>query len=309
MGGTYKGGDGLFKFQAEQKVYQIGNVTIGGQPGQYPTVLMASIFYQGDKLVKDEEKGIFDQEGALCWINKIDDMCKKVGVPLMIDIVGASENAMRNYVEFIGCNTDLPLIIDGTVAKVRIAGVEMAAKLGLQDRVVFDSVNAESRAEELEEVKKYGLKTTIVMLNNSKKPTAQGRVDIADVLIERAKSYGFEKLLLDMAVLDIIEPGPAAKAIYMLKDKYGYPAGCSPTHTVITGWKKAYMYNKIEIASTKTSMATSLQLLGADFIMYGIKQTEIVPSMAAVDALVAYSCMQYGVRPASHAHPLYHIFK
>jgi tetrahydromethanopterin S-methyltransferase subunit H len=309
MGGIYKGGYDLFKFQAEQKIYQIGNVTIGGQPGQYPTVLMASIFYQGDKLVKDEAKGIFDQEEALCWINKVDDMCKKVGIPLMIDVVGASENAMRNYVEFIGHNTNLPLIIDGTVAKVRIAGVEMASKLGIQNRVVFDSVNATSKDEELEEIKKYGLKTTIVMLNNSKKPTAQGRMDIADMLIERAKSYGFENILLDMAVLDIVEPGPAAKAIYMLKDKYGYPAGCSPTHTVITGWKKAYMYNKVEIASTKTSMATSLQLLGADFIMYGIKQTEIVPSMAAVDALVAYSCMQHGVKPASHAHPLYHIFK
>jgi len=299
----------LFKFQAEQKVYQIGNVTIGGQPGQCPTVLMASIFYQGDKLVKDEEKGTFDQEGALGCINKIYDMCKKVKLPLMIDIVGSSENAMRAYVEFIGRNTDLPFIIDGTVAKVRIAGVEMAAKLGLQDRAIFDSVNVDSKDEELREIKKHGLKATIVMLNNSKKPTAQGRIDIAGALIERAKSYGFEKLMLDMAVLDIVDAGPAAKAIYMLKDKYGYPAGCSPTHTVITGWKKASMYNKIEIASTKTSMATSLQLLGANFIMYGIKQTEIVPSMAAVDALVAYSCMQHGIRPVSLDHPLYHVFK
>lgn len=299
----------MFIFQAEQKVYQIGKVTIGGQPGQYPTVLMASIFYQGDKLVIDEEKGIFDQEGALGWINKIDAMCKNVKLPLMLDIVGASENAMRAYVEFVGQNTDLPFIIDGTVAKVRIAGVETAARLNLQDRAVFDSVNIESRDDELEEVKKHGLKAAIVMLNNSKKPTAQGRVDIAEKLIERAKSYGFEKLLLDMAVLDIVEPGPSAKAIYLLKDKYGYPAGCSPTHTVITGWKKASMYNKLEIASTKTSMATSLQLLGADFIMYGIKQTEIVPSMAAVDALVAYSCIQHGVKPASHDHPLYHVFR
>ncbi|RLF93139.1 hypothetical protein DRN52_06930, partial [Thermococci archaeon] len=30
----------MFRFKTEQKVFQIGNVKIGGQPGEYPTVLM-----------------------------------------------------------------------------------------------------------------------------------------------------------------------------------------------------------------------------------------------------------------------------
>jgi len=299
----------VFIFKAEQKIYQIGNVTIGGQPGQYPTVLMASIFYGGDKLVKDEEQGIFDKEGALNCIKKVETMCKQVGLSLIIDIIGASEQSMRNYVEFVGKESDLPFLIDGTVPQVRLAGVEMVSRMGIQERAVFNCVSPDSKDEELAEVRKHSIRNTIVMLNNTKKPTIQGRVDIAEDMIEKAKSFGFSQILLDMAVLDSVEPGPAAKAIYILKDKYGYPSGCSPTHTIITGWKKASMFNGVEQAATKTSLATSVQMLGADFLMYGIKQTEIIPAMAAVDAIVAYANMQQGIRPARKDHPLYRIFK
>ena len=299
----------MFKFKAEQKVYQIGNVTIGGQPGQYPTVLMASIFYAGDRLVLDEEEGIFDREGARAWIKRVMAIYQQVGQPLIIDVIGASEKAMRNYIEFVSQETDVPFVIDGTVPKVRLAGVETVARLGLQDRAIFNCVSPDSRDDELAEVRKHSIKTTIVMLNNTKLPTIQGRIDIAESLIEKAKSFGFEQLLLDMAVLDIVDPGPAARAIFLLKDKYGYPSGCSPTHTVITSWEKASLFNALEQAATKTSLATSVQMLGADFIMYGIKQTEIIPAMAAVDAIIAYAAIQQGVRPASKEHPLYRIFK
>ncbi|MHB9094111.1 MAG: hypothetical protein ACYC21_05520, partial [Eubacteriales bacterium] len=74
-------------------------------------------------------------------------------------------------------------------------------------------------------------------------------------------------------------------------------------------WEKAPMFTALEQAATKTSLATSVQMMGADFLMYGIKQTEIIPAMAAVDAIVAYTNMQQGIRTASKNHPLYRIFK
>ncbi|MFH2044152.1 MAG: tetrahydromethanopterin S-methyltransferase subunit H, partial [Pseudomonadota bacterium] len=41
----------MLTFTQEQKTYTIGDVTIGGQPGENPTVLMGSIFYQGHRIV------------------------------------------------------------------------------------------------------------------------------------------------------------------------------------------------------------------------------------------------------------------
>jgi tetrahydromethanopterin S-methyltransferase subunit H len=39
----------MFKFKAEQKIFDIGGVKFGGQPGEVPTVLIGSMFYFGQK--------------------------------------------------------------------------------------------------------------------------------------------------------------------------------------------------------------------------------------------------------------------
>lgn len=298
----------MFKFTAEQKIYNIGGFKIGGQPGQHPTVLMGSIFYKGDRLVFDESAGEFDRIGALACIRKAETICRKTNIPLVVDIVGASEAAMRSYVQFVGEKTELPFLIDGTTQAVRLAGAEMAASLGLHGRAIFNCIGPETKSGEMEILKKLKLRTTIVMLVNTKKPTCQGRVDIAEELIEKAQAADFSQLLLDTAVLDIVEPGPAGKAIWILKDKFGYPCGCSPTHNARDRWKTAAAYDALGQIAAKTSLATSLQLLGADFFMYDIKQTEIIPAMGMVDAIIAYTAIQYGVKPDSKRHPLYTMF-
>ncbi|MEA3323799.1 MAG: tetrahydromethanopterin S-methyltransferase subunit H, partial [Euryarchaeota archaeon] len=51
----------MFRFDKEQKVFDLGGTTIGGQPGEYPTVLFGSMFYNRHKIVTDEDKGVFDK--------------------------------------------------------------------------------------------------------------------------------------------------------------------------------------------------------------------------------------------------------
>ena len=38
------------RFSKEPKVYDVGGVKLGGQPGDYPTVCCFSIFQESDKL-------------------------------------------------------------------------------------------------------------------------------------------------------------------------------------------------------------------------------------------------------------------
>ena len=42
----------------------LAGVRMGGQPGELASVLCGTIFYQGHKIVEDEEKGIFDRTAA-----------------------------------------------------------------------------------------------------------------------------------------------------------------------------------------------------------------------------------------------------
>ena len=52
----------MFKFEKKQEVFDIYGVKIGGQPGEYPTVLADTIFYYWHNILSDEIKGIFDKD-------------------------------------------------------------------------------------------------------------------------------------------------------------------------------------------------------------------------------------------------------
>ena len=44
----------MFKFEKEQQVFDFNGTKIGGQPGEYPRVLGASIFYNKHECVLDD---------------------------------------------------------------------------------------------------------------------------------------------------------------------------------------------------------------------------------------------------------------
>lgn len=294
----------MWVFEAEQKAYEIGGVMIGGQPGEYPTVLFASIFYMGDKLILDEAKGEFDKDKATAAALKMKATCDMAGVPMVLDMIGGSPAAMENYIEW-AMPLDIPMLIDGTTPPVRMAGARKVCELGLQDRTIFNSIGPETKQKEIDELKELDLETVIVMCHNVKKPTFQGKFDIAEECLERSHEAGFTQFMMDTAVLDLVEPGPCSKTIWMLKNKYGYPAGCSPTHIVIDRWPVGReKFGKLGYTTAKTSMATSIMMMGADYFMYGIKQLEIVPAMAMVDSCIAYTARQLKTRPKGKTYPL-----
>ena len=299
----------MFVFEAEQITYDIGGVTFGGQPGEHPTILAASIFYLGDGLIFDELAGEFDHAGADAAVEAVRTACAKAGVQLAIDPIGGSPAAMANYVEWVA-PTGLPFFIDGTTPDVRLAGARKAVELGLQDRCLYNSIGPETREREISAVRELGLTTCVVMTHNAKRPTFQGKFDIAEHVLETAHEAGFSQFVFDTAVLDLVEPGPCSKTIWMIKNTYGYPAGCSPTHIVKDRW----VHGKAKFGAggytaAKISLATSIQMMGADYLMHGIKQLEVVPAIAMVDAAIAYTATQQGIRPKSRSHPLYMLLK
>ena len=301
----------MWIFEAEQHAYDIGGVMVGGQPGEYPTALCASIFYMGDKLILDEMAGEFNKDKAYEVVETMRVECEKAGVPLIIDMIGGSPAAMANYVAWIE-PTGLPFFVDGTTPAVRMAGARKAVELGIGDRCLFNSIGPETKQKEMDEVRELtkDIPTCIVMTHNSKKPTFQGKFEIADEVLETADKAGFTQFIFDTAVLDLVEPGPCSKATWLLKNKYGYPAGCSPTHMIMDLWAfGSKKFGKLGYTCTKTSLATATMMMGADFFMYGIKQLEIVPAMAMVDSVIGYTQRQQKIRPKVKTTPLSKLMK
>ena len=76
----------MFKFQKEQEIVNIAGVKIGGQPGELPTVLAGTIFYDNHGIVEDAARGMFDRAAAEKLINLQEASAKKTGNPHIIHI-------------------------------------------------------------------------------------------------------------------------------------------------------------------------------------------------------------------------------
>ena len=113
-----------FHFEKEQKVFQIGDVKVGGQPGENPTVMLASMFHKGDKIVTDRKKREFDKDQATKYIKGQEEASAKFGVPCVVDIVANSGDEFKAYIKKNNQNahkvdSNLILACDDGITKYR----------------------------------------------------------------------------------------------------------------------------------------------------------------------------------------------
>ncbi len=305
----------MFQFETEQKVFDVGGVTIGGQPGKHPTALIGSIFYDKHKIVRDPRKGQFDEVEAEALINKQAEMSDKTGNPHIIDIVGSTSEAFTQYIAFVSKVTTSPFLVDSPHADVRLQAMRYCVEVGLQDRAIYNSIDENIKPKEVEAIKDIGVKAAIILAFNAKDPRVQGRIQILTRrgertgLVDVAEAAGVEKMLVDTAVLDAPSIGTSARTIYMVKRELGLPSGCAPSNAIYA-WKTL---KKLGPHARSTCIAAAhafLPVVGADFLLYGpIRYAEMVfPACAMMDAFIGYDARWRGIRPEAN-HPLYKIFK
>ena len=307
----------MFKFEKEQKVFNIAGVNIGGQLGEYPTVLIGSIFYSRHKIVSDKVKGDFDKKQAEALINKVEELSEKTGNPYILDVVGETPEALIKYIEFVADVTKCPFLIDGVTSQIRMPAVKHAVEIGLTERAIYNSIDFHVSDEEINFLKDCRVQNAVLMAFNPKKPWAEGRVDVLKGesgqkgLLKAAEEAGVQKVLVDTAVLDMPSIAICSKAIQLVKSEFGLPAGCGPANAVTT-WKRVkkgeFGPHAYEVCSGGSGILT--QMMGADFVMYGpIELSEAAfIACAMTDALVAYAARKLGIVTKTRNHPLYKIF-
>lgn len=291
-----------------QKVFDVGGVKIGGIPGKDPTVLIGTIFYQKQRIVQDEEKGVFDEEEAEALIRRQEELSDITGNPCMLDVEGPTVQALERYIDFAADATDAPLMIGGPTFEVRQAALKRVEETGLANRVVYNSLMPGCEDEELEWIRDAGVSSAVLFAYNVTDLTSRGRVETVTRLWERVQAYEIEKPLLDTFVMDVPSLGIAFRAIIDIKANLGLPAGCSP-HNAVGLWKG--LRKKMGLRSTRSIVASVnafAAAAGADFILYGpIGAAGIVfPAVAMVDAAYAFPCIQNGAK-LSRSHPLFRI--
>jgi tetrahydromethanopterin S-methyltransferase subunit H len=300
------------KFKTKQRTFTINNINMGGQPGELPTVLIGSIFYEGHKIVKDASKGVFDKEEAERLMKLQDEMSEKTGNPCMVDIVGLNPEAMKRYIDFVASTTDAPILIDSSSWRVKTSALKHAAEVGLLDRVIYNSISYNVKSEEIAAIKETGLKAAVLLAHNPRNPLATGRIEALrgkEGILQIAKRAGIEKPLIDVGVLDVPSIGLAAEAIRLVKREFGLPAGGAPLNAVLE-WRRLRELSEYADKTCAASSAAVMQIAGANFLLYGpiAKSVDLFPTCAMVDAIIAYVMRRRGIKPKAKSHPLYKIF-
>ena len=85
----------MFKFEKEQSVWDFNGTKLGGQPGEYPTVLAASIFYNKHEAVLDDKTGKIDKAMAEALWNRCQVLSDTTGIPHMIQILAEYPAGVR----------------------------------------------------------------------------------------------------------------------------------------------------------------------------------------------------------------------
>lgn len=303
------------KFETDQKIFRIGNVQMGGQPGEFPTVLIGALFYERHKIVKDLRRGLFDKKEAEQLIHVQEELSEKTGVQCMVDIIGATPTAIEKYLDFVSEKTETPILIDSTTAEVKIAGIKYAHETGLTERVIYNSITHHVTQEEVNAIKENRIKTAVILAYNPHNVWSKGRVELLKGnssrkgLLAVAEEAGIEKPLVDTAVLDVPSISLAAEAVELVKEEFGLPAGGAPANAVAE-WKRVREISQDARKVCMANAATAMQYAGADFILYGpIRNAPVIfPAVAMVDALIAYIARLKGVPPKTRRHPLFKIF-
>jgi len=305
----------VFKFEREQKIFDVAGVKVGGQPGELPTVLIGSIFYSGQSLVSDPNKGLFDEEKAKALVRKLESLSELTTNPFMLDISGVTEEAFVRYVDFVADTTSAPFLLNAFSPALRISAARHAVETGLTDRVIYNSIQKDAKDEELEALKNLGVKAAVILAydpnDESLNASASGRLDILKEILPLSEKAGIEKAFFDTSMPAFgVGIGAATRAVYLVKEEYG-DRGAVGIHTSnaagTCSWIKENLSGEVRKACDASQNAI-MPILGADWVMFGPVENadHIFPAVAAIDTYIITATAELGINPAEEGkHPIF----
>jgi len=302
----------------EPRTVQIGDVILGGYHGEYPTVLILSMFHRGDRLVTNSIRGTFDSKRAQRYLNRAMKLTETTGTPLILDVLAETPEAMTNYLTFLAKSApSLPFLVDSSSQEARLAGVATAVDTGRTQLAIYDAISHHTTSEELKALKAAKIEAAIILAHNPVDIRPQGRLealkgtDEEEGLLAKAETAQISKILIDTVALDLAGLSIAATAMQFVKNELGLPVGAGSANSVAL-WRHASEISPAAKRYLAPALCTYLQCHGADFILAGPlrRAPRFFAATSATDALLAYTSPD-GAYPAPtpkiRTHPRYKV--
>jgi tetrahydromethanopterin S-methyltransferase subunit H len=308
----------MFVFDKEQKVFQIGKARVGGQPGVNPPLIIPSLFQKGDPCVESRRERKFNKVLATEQIRRLEELSELTGMPAIVAMVANSGDEMKAYVDFYVDTTDMPFAIDMWNLDPRIEATRYVAELGLQDKLLYNSVTVWSPdvPAEVAVIKDLGIKHVVTVVMDMANQLPSGRISSLDDMMQKLAPGNFESIIVDTSVMNLPSTGICALSNRLVKEKYGLPAGAASANGSYMWQKAVWKDNKDTWGEAAFrgldagTHAATIALWG-DFIFSGPMwgNDHVFPAVAAAHAMV--STMNYaetGRLTDNESAPVYKLF-
>ena len=308
----------MFRYDKKQEVFEFGGVKMGGQPGEYPTVLISTMFYARHKIVSNEDTGEFDKAKADELWNIQQEMGDITGLPYINQIVGETPEAIKRYIDwFIDIDDTTAFLIDSSAGDVRAAAATYCTEIGVADRAIHNSINASVNEDEITAVRESDLDAAIVLAFNATDPSVKGKMDILEIggtgqekgMLDVAKDCGITRPIIDVAAMPPgAGSGATIRSIMAVKGHLGLPTG-GGFHNMASAWDWLKKFKKEhKEAYMPTDIGTNLvaQVVGADCLLYGPIENvrSVFPAVALVDIMLAETARELGINIEDENHPI-----
>ena len=282
----------MFVFKKEQITFDFGNVRIGGNPGEHPTVLIGGLFFRDQPIVLNAKEGEFDPALTKEWIDVGTSMVEKTGHPLIVEVYGRTAKAMEKHLSWLVENFDGSFKFESTNTAARMRGIEFCDEAGLSDRAIYNSINLSTKPEELELLKNSSLNMAVALGWSPKATSLQERMEVITKTVETAKETGIEKMVVDPATMPIgAGYGLDLRTVLAIKSELGLPTCLGPDNAP-SAWKFIKQPGFDDETTHLTTIVASTvvaQIMATDCIMYGsmANTKEVFTSVALVGNAIA----------------------
>ncbi len=301
----------MLKYDREQKIFNIGGIKVGGQPGENAPLLIGNMFQKGDTLIESRKEHKFDRKQARERVYEMERLSRETGVPGMIALVANTPDEIKTYVDFLTGVTDMPFAIDIWAQKTRVAAARYAAELGLQDRLLYNSITPwdEDIASQVVELRGLGIKHVVIQAFDMEDKGHGGRIKSLETMLPLVEKGNFDSILVDTAVMSLPFTAFSLAANRLIKQKFGLPVGCAPANGTYM-WRKATGEDGRSRFPAVDAAIEAITAMGSDFIFYGPMSGtgRVFAAVAAASSLLATLAYTEGLPLPSKLHPLNLLF-
>jgi tetrahydromethanopterin S-methyltransferase subunit H len=301
----------VLKYEMKQKVCNIGGIHVGGQPGENPPLLIGNMFQKGDLLLENRKACKFNEIEAEKRIRELEGVSEQTGIPGMIAMVANKEDEIKTYIDFFISKTDMPFAIDIWQQKTRLAAARYISKLGIQNRVLYNSITPwdEDIEAQISELKDLGIKHVVIQAFDMEDKGPSGRITSLKKMLPMIEQGDFDSILVDTAVMNLPATAFSLMANNLVKKEFGLPAGCAPANGTYM-WRKGKTFDNSKMFPAMDAGTHAIAALASDFLFYGpLTGTERVFAAAggAASMIAALVFNEYGKLPEDN-HPLALLF-